>query len=222
MVWIVPVSESLAHDIEKLLKNSRVAALSASSSASVSPSLQADKAPKTGGASSLALPAAGSAGPAHAGPVGGHRASLFSSASGALAAVQTPPQRRGSSGGNDSPAAPLTELQRSQKAEEEALKALDFYRKALEEQITRAKQNALKHTLAATDRPSSQLSAQNKHLQQLAQSYMEAIIDKDVQMDHQKKVIRVLGNRVQELESAFAAADRPVPEAAPLPTAHDA
>ncbi len=128
----------------------------------------------------------------------------------------------------------------------QALKALDFYRKALEEHITRAKQDAQRHAVASADRSSSSLGAQNKyetffhtvclcklfgvfcfckiqgfyfyyyyffkfayvitrHLQQLAQSYMETIIDKDVQMAHMKNVVKMLGSRVQELEALMPA-----------------
>ena len=42
-----------------------------------------------------------------------------------------------------------------------------------------------------------------RHLTLLANQYMESIIDKDMQNDHLKKVTKILGQRVQELEAAI-------------------
>ena len=55
------------------------------------------------------------------------------------------------------------ELQRALQAEQEALKALDFYRKALEEQFARSKQESTRFATAAAYRSDSQLLAQNKY-----------------------------------------------------------
>ena len=57
-----------------------------------------------------------------------------------------------------------------------------------------------KFATASAYRSETQLQAQNKHLTLLANQYMETIMDKDTQADHFKKVIKVLGERVQELE----------------------
>ena len=56
----------------------------------------------------------------------------------------------------------------------------------------------------------------SRHLTLLANQYMESIIDKDMQCDHLKKVTKILGQRVQELEAAIgigssAAAESQVP-----------
>ncbi len=55
------------------------------------------------------------------------------------------------------------EVQRALQAEQEALKALDFYRKALEEQVARSKQESTRFATAAAYRSDSQLLAQNKY-----------------------------------------------------------
>jgi hypothetical protein len=60
-----------------------------------------------------------------------------------------------------------------------------------------------------------------RHLQHLANEYMSTIIDKDVQIDHLKKVLKVLGSRVQQLETAFEATGAQIPAATPVPDSHE-
>jgi hypothetical protein len=50
---------------------------------------------------------------------------------------------------------------------------------------------------------------------------MSTIIDKDVQIDHLKKVLKVLGSRVQQLEVAFEATGAQIPAATPVPDSHE-